>query len=153
MDICTQKEPKLVIEEESRASLKIALQFCPSGRTTADKRLRYASKFLHNLTNINDVTNNIIRWLIMINEREKGIITRCAKKYKVSSIYLFGSSLDIDSAPNDIDLAVEGIRPEIFFKFYGELLRSLSKPVDLVDLSRKSLFNRIIEEKGVKIYG
>ena len=89
----------------------------------------------------------------MINEREKGIITRCAKKYKVSSIYLFGSSLDIDSAPNDIDLAVEGIRPEIFFKFYGELLRSLSKPVDLVDLSRKSLFNRIIEEKGVKIYG
>ena len=89
----------------------------------------------------------------MINEREKGIITRCAKKYNVSSIYLFGSSLDIDSEPNDIDLAVEGIRPEIFFKFYGELLRSLSKPVDLVDLSRKSLFNRIIEEKGVKIYG
>lgn len=89
----------------------------------------------------------------MINEREKGIITRCAKKYKVSSIYLFGSSLDIDSEPNDIDLAVEGIRPEMFFKFYGELLRSLSKPVDLVDLSRKSLFNRIIEEKGVKIYG
>jgi len=89
----------------------------------------------------------------MINEREKGIITLCAKKYKVSSIYLFGSSLDIDSEPNDIDLAVEGIRPEIFFKFYGELLRSLSKPVDLVDLSRKSLFNRIIEEKGVKIYG
>ena len=89
----------------------------------------------------------------MINEREKGIITRCAKKYKVSSIYLFGSSLDIDSEPNDIDLAVEGIRPNFFFKFYGELLRCLSKTVDLVDLSRKSLFNRIIEEKGVKIYG
>ena len=62
-------------------------------------------------------------------------------------------SLDRDSESNDIDLAVEGIRPEIFFKFYGELLRSLSKPVDLVDLSRKSLFNRIIEERGVKIYG
>jgi predicted nucleotidyltransferase len=45
----------------------------------------------------------------MINEREKGIITRCAKKYKVSSIYLFGSSLDVDIEPNDIDLAVEGI--------------------------------------------
>jgi predicted nucleotidyltransferase len=91
--------------------------------------------------------------MIMINERDKEIITRCAKKYKVSSIYLFGSSLDRDTEPNDIDLAVEGIRPEVFFKFYGELLRSLSKPVDLVDLSRKSLFNRIIEEKGVKIYG
>jgi len=61
--------------------------------------------------------------------------------------------LDRNSEYNDIDLAVKGIKPEVFFKFYGELLRSLSKPVDLVDLSKKSLFNQIIEEKGVKIYG
>jgi predicted nucleotidyltransferase len=89
----------------------------------------------------------------MISKRDKEIITRCAKKYMASTIqnYLFGSSLDRDSEPNDIDLAVERIRPELVFKFYGELLRSLSKPVDLVDLSRKSLFNRIIEEKGIKI--
>lgn len=89
----------------------------------------------------------------MISERDKGIITQCAKKYKVSTIYLFGSSLDSNSGYNDIDLAVKGIKPEVFFKFYGELLRSLSKSVDLVDLSQKSLFNQIIEEKGVKIYG
>ncbi len=89
----------------------------------------------------------------MISERDKEIITQCARKYKVSTIYLFGSSLDRNSEPNDIDLAVKGIRPEVFFKFYGELLRSISKPVDLVDLSKKSLFNQIIEEKGVKIYG
>ena len=89
----------------------------------------------------------------MISESDKVIISRCARKYKVSSIYLFGSSLERNSEPNDIDLAVKGIRPNVFFKFYGELLRSISKPVDLVDLSRKSLFNRIIEEKGVKIYG
>ena len=89
----------------------------------------------------------------MISESERGIIIQCAKKYKVPTIYLFGSSLDRDSGYNDIDLAVKGIKPEIFFKFYGELLRNLSKPVDLVDLSKKSLFNQIIEEKGVKIYG
>jgi len=40
-----------------------------------------------------------------------------------STIYLFGSSLDRGSEPNDIDLAVERIRPEMVFKFYGELLR------------------------------
>lgn len=89
----------------------------------------------------------------MISESDKVIITQCARKYKVSAIYLFGSSLEWNSEPNDIDLAVKGIRPNLFFKFYGELLRSISKPVDLVDLSRKSLFNRIIEEKEVKIYG
>jgi len=89
----------------------------------------------------------------MISESERGIIIQCAKKYKVPTIYLFGSSLDRDSGYNDVDLAVKGIKPEIFFKFYGELLRNLSKPVDLVDLSKKSLFNQIIEEKGVRIYG
>ena len=94
-----------------------------------------------------------MRWTIMISEMDKQIITHCAEKYKVSSIYLFGSSLDKGGEPNDIDLAVEGIRPNVFFKFYGELMRKLSKPVDLVDLSGKSLFNQIIEEKGVKIYG
>ena len=89
----------------------------------------------------------------MISKRDREIIIRYAKKYGISAIYLFGSSLDRNSGYNDIDLAVKGIKPEVFFKFYGELLRSLSKPVDLIDLSRKSLFNRIIEEKGVKIYG
>ena len=89
----------------------------------------------------------------MISDSDKEMITQCAKKYNVSSIYLFGSSLDKNSEYNDIDLAVKGIKPEVFFKFYGELLRNLSKPVDLVDLSKKSLFNQIIEEKAVKIYG
>lgn len=89
----------------------------------------------------------------MITEHDKSIIIRCAKKYNVLSIYLFGSSLDDNIEANDIDLAVKGIRPELFFKFYGELFRNLSKDVDLVDISKKSLFNDIVEEKGVLIYG
>ena len=88
----------------------------------------------------------------MINELEKEIIIRYAKKYNISSVYLFGSSLD-QSEYNDIDLAVNGIKPDLFFKFYGELLRNLPKSVDLIDLSEKSLFNQIIKEEGVKIYG
>jgi predicted nucleotidyltransferase len=53
----------------------------------------------------------------MISEVEKEIIIRCAKKYRVSELYLFGSSLDQGSGYNDIDLAVRGIEPEFFFKF------------------------------------
>jgi hypothetical protein len=41
----------------------------------------------------------------------------------------------------------------MFFKFYGELLRKLSKPVDLVNLSHKTLFNKLVEQRGTKIYG
>ena len=89
----------------------------------------------------------------MITEHDKETIIQYAKKYNVSSMYLFGSSLDDNQEAADIDLGVKGIVPKLFFKFYGELLRNLSKPVDLVDLSKKSLFNQIVEEKGVKIYG
>ncbi|MCK5225438.1 MAG: hypothetical protein KAQ89_01840 [Planctomycetes bacterium] len=89
----------------------------------------------------------------MITEHDKETIIQYAKKYNVSSMYLFGSSLGDSQKAADIDLGVKGIMPKLFFKFYGELMRNLSKPVDLVDLSRKSLFNQIVEEKGVKIYG
>lgn len=89
----------------------------------------------------------------MIAELEKEIIMQCAKKYNVSYILLFGSSIEKDDGANDIDLGVRGIEPNLFFKFYAELVKHLSKPVDLVDLSQKSLFNDLIEETGVKIYG
>ncbi len=89
----------------------------------------------------------------MITEHEKDIILRCAKKYNASSVLLFGSSIEEEEDANDIDLAIKGVEQKLFFKFYAELVRHLSKPVDLVDLSRKSLFNDIIEETGVRIYG
>ncbi len=88
----------------------------------------------------------------MISDNEKEIIIRFAKKYEVFSVYLFGSSLEQQDY-KDIDLAIDGIRPNLFFKFYGELLRALPKSVDLIDLSQKSLFNKLIRENGMKIYG
>jgi len=89
----------------------------------------------------------------MISKKDKMKIIKLAKKYKISTIYLFGSSLDKYNKGNDIDLGVKGIHPKLFFKFYGELIRSLSKSVDLVDLSKKSSFNNVVEKNGVKIYG
>ena len=91
--------------------------------------------------------------MIMISEREKKIIILYAKKYNVSSIFLFGSSIEKDKESNDIDIGVKGIEPRLFFKFYAELFKHLSKPVDLVDLSKRSLFNDLVEETGVRIYG
>ena len=89
----------------------------------------------------------------MITEHEKDIILRCAKKYNASSVLLFGSSIEKGQDANDIDLAIKGVEQKFFFKFYAELVKHLSRPVDLIDLSRKSLFNDIIEQTGVKIYG
>jgi predicted nucleotidyltransferase len=89
----------------------------------------------------------------MISEIDKEIIIKYAKKYNVSYVVLFGSSTQKDRESNDIDIGVNGIEPRLFFKFYAELFKNLSKPVDLVDLSRKSLFNELVEETGEIIYG
>ena len=88
----------------------------------------------------------------MISEREQTIILKCAEKYSVSSVYLFGSSIRADVEPRDIDIGVKGLRPDLFFKFYGELIQQLPKPVDVVDLSKQSLLADLIEEEGVRIY-
>lgn len=88
----------------------------------------------------------------MISETDKKIILDCAKKYNVKEIILFGSSIEKEDA-NDIDIGVKGIKPDLFFKFYGELLSTLSKLIDIVDLDEENSFNKLVERDGVKLYG
>lgn len=89
----------------------------------------------------------------MISEADKTVIRECAEKYRVSSVYLFGSASRSDVESHDLDVGVKGLLPEAFFRFYGELMKRLSKPVDVVDLSKDSLFSELVEEEGVRIYG
>lgn len=89
----------------------------------------------------------------MISEQDHKIIISYARKYGAKEIYLFGSSLDQSIMSGDIDLAVNGLSPVLFFNFYGKLLRHLSKPVDLVNLSRPSRFTESILPHALKIYG
>jgi predicted nucleotidyltransferase len=51
----------------------------------------------------------------MLDERDRKKIIELAKKYKVRSIYLFGSSVASGDKANDIDLGVNGIEPKLFF--------------------------------------
>lgn len=88
----------------------------------------------------------------MISEKEKSIISDAASKFKVKRLFLFGSALTSNQY-NDIDLAVEGIKPYFFYKFHSQLSRNLIKPVDLVDLSSKSKSVQLIREDAQLIYG
>ena len=89
----------------------------------------------------------------MISSEDKTRIKTIARKYKVGRILLFGSSADSHKHAQDIDLAVEGIAPADFFKFYSELIFSLSKPVDLIELDGASGFSRMVAAEGIPIYG
>lgn len=86
----------------------------------------------------------------MLKQNEKDIIKKLAKKYSATQVILFGSAVD-KKHYNDIDIGVSGIHPEKYFDFCGQLLYSLSKPVDVINLDKPSRFNSLVVKQGVRI--
>ena len=68
-------------------------------------------------------------------------------------VILFGSSLDSMKESRDIDIGVEGVSAGDFFSYYGDLIFSLSKSVDVVDITGTSKFIKLINKQGVPLYG
>lgn len=89
----------------------------------------------------------------MISETDKKAIRKISKRYNARRVLLFGSSLSHDKKSRDIDIAVDGIAAKDFFRYYGDLLFALSKPVDVIDLAGKSKFIQIIQKEGILLYG
>lgn len=88
-----------------------------------------------------------------IFEVELGKIISISKEFGVEKVLLFGSCLeDIESA-RDIDIAVSGINPRDFFKYYGKVSMVVDDEVDIFDLDdvRKHLCKRILS-KGKVLY-
>jgi predicted nucleotidyltransferase len=88
----------------------------------------------------------------MITDQEKSTISKLAADFSARKVLLFGSSSREGSAGRDIDLAVSGIAPQLFVRFYADLMWALSRPVDVVDLDKDSLFTRMIRREGVVLY-
>ena len=89
----------------------------------------------------------------MLTEKDKKTIRAVPKRYHIKRVILFGSSIDSTKDSHDIDIAIEGIAPKDFFKYYGDLLLKLSKPVDIIELSGTSKFIKLIRDEGIPIYG
>lgn len=89
----------------------------------------------------------------MLKDTELKIIRDVSQQYHVRRVLLFGSSLEADDDTRDIDIAVEGVSPEAFFEYYGDLMMQLPRPVDVVDLSLPTKFNELVLRDGVPIYG
>jgi len=67
-------------------------------------------------------------------------------------VWLFGSALRTPENVGDIDLACEGLPDGVFYHAIGQLLDTIGKPVDLIDLSRDTLFNRYVRSKARLLY-
>lgn len=88
-----------------------------------------------------------------IFESELAEIVEISKEFGAKKILLFGSSLeDIESA-QDIDIAVSGIMPGEFFKYYGKVSMAVDDEVDIIDLDdiRPHFYKRILS-KGKVLY-
>jgi predicted nucleotidyltransferase len=69
-------------------------------------------------------------------------------------VYLFRSaakgSLHEDS---DVDMAVSGLPPEVFFRAMGEAHDALKRPLDLIDLDLDNPFTRYLKSKQRGVTG
>ena len=74
---------------------------------------------------------------------------KAIRKLGAIDVFLFGSAAhgEIDDS-SDVDIAVTGLPPEIFFRAMSEASEILKKQVDLVDLDEDTPFTRHLKEEG-----
>lgn len=64
-------------------------------------------------------------------------------------VYLFGSASTGKLRPDsDVDMAVSGLPPEVFFGAMAAAHEALRRPVDLIDLDLDNPFTRYLKTKG-----
>jgi predicted nucleotidyltransferase len=72
------------------------------------------------------------------------------KSFGAREVYVFGSAAtgEMDEH-SDIDLAVSGLPPEVFFRAYARASECLpARETDLVDLDSDTPFTRYLREEG-----
>jgi predicted nucleotidyltransferase len=79
-------------------------------------------------------------------------IRRAAEVFKAlgaREVYVFGSSAHGLSGPaSDIDMAVRGLPPSLFFRAMSKASDVLHRPLDLIDLDDDNPFSRYLNDKG-----
>jgi predicted nucleotidyltransferase len=86
-------------------------------------------------------------------DKELGpLIEKAAAALKAAGareVYVFGSASKGKLHPNsDVDIAVSGLPPEVFFRAMGKASPALGRPVDLIDLDEDNPFTRYLKNKG-----
>lgn len=79
-------------------------------------------------------------------------IRKIAREYGLEKVLLFGSVREGKQSFGDIDLAVSGVSPADYFRLCGDLLLSISKPVDIIDLADNTAAALLVEQDGEVIY-
>jgi len=71
------------------------------------------------------------------------------KEFGAREVYVFGSAAGgTMREDSDIDLAVSGLPPEVFFRAMARASGALGRELDLIDLDEDTPFTRYLKEEG-----
>jgi len=88
----------------------------------------------------------------MTTEELKERIAKAAEALRregAREVYVFGSAATGRLREgSDVDLAVSGLPPEVFFRAMGRASRILECPLDLVDLDEDNPFTEYLKDEG-----
>ncbi len=88
--------------------------------------------------NMSDDLNQLVR-------QAAATLKQCGARH----VYLFGSAATGTMREgSDIDMAVEGLPPDVFFGAMARACQVLGRSLDLVDLDEPSPFTRYLKEEG-----
>jgi predicted nucleotidyltransferase len=80
------------------------------------------------------------------------LVNKAASALKAAGakeVYVFGSASKGKTRPNsDVDMAVSGLPPEVFFRAMARASRALGRPIDLIDLDEDNPFTRYLKKEG-----
>ena len=71
------------------------------------------------------------------------------KAYGAKEVYVFGSAAsgEMDEY-SDVDMAVSGLPPGVFFKAWARAARAFDRELDLIRLEHDTPFTRYLQEQG-----
>jgi predicted nucleotidyltransferase len=82
--------------------------------------------------------------LARLREAANALVARGAHE-----VYVFGSAANGTLRPDsDIDLAVSGLPPALFYRAAGDAMDAMGRPVDLVDLDDSAPIIRYLKAHG-----
>jgi len=82
-------------------------------------------------------------------QRDVDIAAKILREAGACEVYVFGSAAHGKARPDsDLDLAVRGLPPEVFFKTMGRVAFAVSRRFDLIDLDERNPFTEYLEKKG-----
>ncbi len=91
-----------------------------------------------------------------ISDEIKQLIERAVAVLKAAGareVYLFGSAArGLMREDSDLDLAVSGLPPAVFYRTHAATERVIGRPLDLIDLDEATPFTQYLKENGELLY-